>query len=251
MTYVELRDISVYQWFRNPNGTPIITDPIDFLKMVAQNVKGIYIRAMTCKGEEDYAFRLNWELAKQAGLMRGAYGFSSPYTPITYANKFVKIIEATGDPGELPPWLDYEDVKIVPKPPRLSEAATFGWLDRVEQLYRKSMIYTSHVMWFDPKPPTRTNEFKLAVANYTTANMPMLPHGWIDWLMWQYSAKGDGIAEGVKSLQIDKDRFNGTLNELRTLAGWKPELTQQERWMLEIDNWARSQGYIGTNPLGE
>jgi GH25 family lysozyme M1 (1,4-beta-N-acetylmuramidase) len=247
MDYVELRDISVYQWFRNPNGTPILTDPVDFSKMVGQKVKGVYIRAMTCRGEEDYAFRLNWELAKQAGLLRGAYGFTSPTEPLTFANKFTKIILSTGDTGELPPWLDYEDVKIVPKPPRPTAAATRLWLDRVEQNYRRPMIYTSHVMWFDPIPPTWTNDYRLAVANYTTSVLPTLPHGWKDYCMHQYSNKGDGIANGVKSKEIDCDRIRQS--DWKLLTGQTVDQTDQ--WMVEIDTWARTQGYNGIKPFGD
>ena len=247
MDYVELRDISVYQWFRNPNGTPILTDPVDFSKMVGQGVKGVYIRAMTCRGEEDHAFRLNWELAKQSGLKRGAYGFTSPTTPIGFANKFIDIVDATDDYGELPPWLDYEDVKIVPKPPRPTEKATKAWLDRVENMYRRPMIYTSHVMWFDPTPPVWTNNYLLAVANYTTAAYPTIPHGWKDWYMWQYSAKGDGIANGVKSKEIDCDRIRKS--DWYALTG-EPVLDQTDQWMIEMDAWARTQGYTGIRPFG-
>lgn len=172
--------------------------------MAACGVKGVYIRAMTWKGEEDHAFKLNWAMYK--GFPRGAYGFTSTTTPLAHANKFVDIIEATGDPGELPPWMDYEDVKITPLPPRPDEKKTLTWLERVEKLYRRPMIYTSRVMWFT-KAPAWTNEYKLAVANYTAALRPTMPAGWLDWYMWQYSAKGDGIAYGVKSLQIDMDRM--------------------------------------------
>ena len=245
MDYVILNDISNYQWYRNPNGTPILTDPVDPSKMVAQGVKGVYIRAMTCRGEEDYSFRLNWELYKQVGLKRGAYGFTSPTTPLTFADRFVDIIDDTGDPGELPPWLDYEDVKIIPKPPRPTASATKAWLDRVELLYRRPMIYTSHVMWFDPISPVWTNDYKLAVANYTNALRPTLPHGWNDWYMWQYSARGDGIAHGVKSKDIDMDRIRK--EDWVRLVG---EPTQTEKWMTEIDAWARTQGYSGTKPFG-
>lgn len=245
MDYVEVRDLSVYQWFRNPNGTPILTDPVDFSKMVGQGVKGVYIRAMTCRGEEDYAFRLNWELSKQAGLLRGAYGFTSPTSPATFADKFVKIVLSTGDPGELPPWLDYEDVKIVPKPPKPTATATRLWLDLVEKNYRRGMIYTSRYMWFTT-PPSWTNEYKLAVANYTAALRPTLPAGWKDWYMWQYSAKGDGIANGVKSKEIDCDRIRA--EDWETLTG---QITNQnEKWMVEIDTWARTQGYTGIRPFG-
>lgn len=245
MEYVELRDISVYQWYRNPNGTPVLTDPVDPRKMRSQNVKGVYIRAMTWRGEEDYAFRLNWELYK--GFPRGAYGFTSTDTPLAHADKFVKIIESTGDPGELPPWLDYEDVKITPKPPRPDERETLAWLTRVEQLYRRPMIYTSKVMWFT-QPPAWTSSYQLAVANYTAALRPTLPAGWKDWFMWQYSAKGDGWAHGVKSREIDCDRIRKS--DWEALTG-QPVIDQQDQWMKEIDDWARTQGYSGIKPFGE
>ena len=166
MDYVKLNDISNYQWYRHPNGMPILTDPVEPTKMIGQGTRGVYIRAMTWRGEEDYAFKLNWAMYK--GIPRGAYGFTSTDTPVKHAEKFLSIIESTGDPGELPPWLDYEDIKIVPKPPPPDAKETLAWLDLVEKRYRRPMIYTSRYMWFKTAP-SWTSQYKLAVANYTAA----------------------------------------------------------------------------------
>jgi GH25 family lysozyme M1 (1,4-beta-N-acetylmuramidase) len=112
--------------------------------------------------------------------------------------------------------MDYEDVKITPAPPRPDENETLIWLKYVEANYRKPVVYTSRIMWFQKLVPAITENFRLAVANYTAALKPTLPFGWSDWLFWQYSAKGDGIAHGVKSKEIDMDRIRSKDWELLT-----------------------------------
>jgi hypothetical protein len=50
------------------------------------------------------------------------------------------------------------------------------------------------------------------------------PRDYDDWTFWQYSASGEGAVWGVVSASIDRNVFNGTLEELRAKAGLdKPE----------------------------
>jgi hypothetical protein len=46
---------------------------------------------------------------------------------------------------------------------------------------------------------------------------PDIPAPWKDWLFWQYSATGDGLAFGAESKGIDLNLFNGDLIDLQTL----------------------------------
>ena len=58
----------------------------------------------------DPQFAANWQKAKEAGLLRGAYHYLD-YTKsgLEQANYFADLLKA--DPGELPPVVDYEQTR--------------------------------------------------------------------------------------------------------------------------------------------
>ena len=37
---------------------------------------------------------------------------------------------------------------------------------------------------------------------------------WPNWTLWQTTDKGDGLAYGCESKQVDMDQFNGTVEDL-------------------------------------
>mgnify|MGYP005814424153 CR=1 FL=1 len=61
--------------------------------------------------------------------------------------------------------------------------------------------------------------YPLWVANYTTADKPLLPRGWVDYLLWQYSAGRNykGAAYGVSSRDVDLDRVNPSVTDIATV----------------------------------
>jgi GH25 family lysozyme M1 (1,4-beta-N-acetylmuramidase) len=46
---------------------------------------------------------------------------------------------------------------------------------------------------------------------------PTVPGGWGNWLFWQFDQQP---VSGVPSAVVDLDAFNGTLHELKTMAGY-------------------------------
>lgn len=79
------------------------------------------------------------------------------------------------------------------------------------KFYAYPFIYTS-AGWWNPHV-LRSQEWidcPLWVANYTTANQPLLPLDWSQWVMWQYSADGNGKGAeyGAQSASIDLNRFD-------------------------------------------
>lgn len=61
-------------------------------------------------------------------------------------------------------------------------------------------------------------KYPLWVAHWTTASKPILPLGWSDWLLWQYSANGNrlGASWGVSARDVDINRVNPRVTSLRT-----------------------------------
>jgi len=58
-------------------------------------------------------------------------------------------------------------------------------------------------------------DYPLWIAQYTTAAQPVIPPVWNAWTFWQYTDKG-GV-DGING-DVDHNRFNGTLDNLKALA---------------------------------
>ncbi|HXF84414.1 MAG TPA: SH3 domain-containing protein [Anaerolineales bacterium] len=198
-------DVSFYQ--DDPN-TP---KGIDFVRM-RQVADFVIIRA----GQnlwEDRDFKVNWRRAKEAGLPRGSYWFyDSRADPKQQAELWVSLLD--GDFGELPLFLDLEE----------AYGGDFrGWtywrqcLERLKELVgsKEIGIYTAYFYWVNnaPSQPTELEYFHrypLWIANYGVSQ-PLVPKPWNsdEWLFWQFTAMGDGLAYGVESSEIDLNYFNG------------------------------------------
>src|SRR6185312_9985179 len=63
---------------------------------------------------------------------------------------------------------------------------------------------------------TQFASYPLDIANYSSTS-PKLPSGWSKWTLWQYAA-----GENSQLGNYDKDVFNGSLDQLRQLAGIDP-----------------------------
>jgi GH25 family lysozyme M1 (1,4-beta-N-acetylmuramidase) len=203
----------------------------------ATGISFVLVKASEAGGQ-DRLFAQHWAEAKSAGLLRGGYHFLRQSTD---AHQQVQAyLRALGnDPGELPPILDIEDVKM-------TDAASYAaaaqlWLHEVEsQLHRWPIIYTG-AWWWNPNMliggqyPDWAGGYRLWVASYPLRNdvpavaqieqgqlTPILPKGWTSWMFWQYSgdvATQDGITDELGRLvHVDLNVFNGTVDELNALA---------------------------------
>ena len=176
----------------------------------------------------DPQFKANWQKAKDAGLIRGAYHYLDYTKPgIDQANYFADLLK--NDPGELPPVVDYELRRTDNNP-----SAALGFLrDCLDQLTKRTelfedmsikrpMIYTGPGFWMEYGDQTKSEywiQFPLWNGHWITSNSPKVPMPWTMWHFWQFTSKGPGEAFGSESLSMDMNRFNGTLNELMEFAG--------------------------------
>jgi lysozyme len=195
-------------------------------KSVHMGAKFVFVKASQ-RLFKDADFEWNWQPAKTAGLLRGAYHFLTwDVDPRLQAQWFWSIIK--NDPGELPPVADYES--------RLNADGAINklliFLQELERLSgRVTMIYTSRGFWaeYGAKYPGITR-YPLWIANYGVSK-PISPLPWTNWQFWQYSCTGDGLAYGAESKGLDLNWFNGTLEELYAFAGIiaKPEPTDAQK----------------------
>ena len=125
----------------------------DFEKMKKAGATFVYIKASQ-NVWADKSFQTNWEGAKAAGLLRGAYHFYRTSAPAkAQAEHFIRHV--TLEPGDLPPVLDVEptnaQIKAYGGTEKLLQAIR-TWLHVVEQavgvrpiLYVNQYFVTHHL----------------------------------------------------------------------------------------------------------
>ena len=178
----------------------------DFKKIKARS-RGVILKA----GQGSWADEKFEEFrngANQEKVLFGTYWFyDERYAPKDQAKLWAETI--INDPGALGAWLDLEQWE--PGPYNTWQ----HWKECMEEFKVllptvKLGVYTRK-NYFDRKVGVNHAYFTqhpLWVAHYSTDPSPLLPTGWDNWEIWQYSQSGDGKAHGVGSDGIDMDRYN-------------------------------------------
>jgi lysozyme len=189
---------------------------VNFDTMKAAGAPGVIIRA----GQNNWVdadFSHNWQAAKNAGLLRGAYWFyDSRHPPLAQAAIFASLLN--DDPAEMEVWCDYEE---------FYGGAYAGWrhfavfVAEIKRLLpsAKVGIYSGFFYWRDhsPNPTTEAaslawfGQFALWIAWYADVSVVRIPAPWSSALYWQYTDNGDGPKYGTESLNVDLNYFNGSL----------------------------------------
>jgi lysozyme len=166
-----------------------------------------FVKATDGQDYVDPTFTQNWEEARAAGLLRGAYHFfRAEDDPEVQAEWFWKTV---GDGSELPLVVDVEQTMGQSASVVISRLAQF--LDSLEKSARRQpMIYTAPGFW-DGLGADEFGGYPLWVAEYGVAQ-PKLPTGWKLWDFWQYSESGQ--VPGIHG-PVDLDVFNGPLSALQ------------------------------------
>ena len=209
-TYLVIRKINkpvsyVYKGFEIPlpigfevHGIDVsrYQDNIDWEKVKAMQSDGVTLDFAIIKATEgaslvDPKFRRNWLLAKENGIIRGAYHFYRPgRDPVLQAENFLAIVKT--ETGDLPPVLDIEVEDSVRKPELVREIQT--WLTIVEsRLKVKPVIYTN-ANFYQRNLAGLFDNYPLWVAHYFALGTG--PRVERKWHLWQHSEKGrvNGIA---------------------------------------------------------
>ena len=206
---VKTRQVMVNPWFiseRDTLGVDIseYQADVDMDALCAQGVRFAYIRATEGSSGTDERFYVNWESAGKSGLIRGAYHFFSFDSPgETQARNY---IETVGDlSGCLIPAIDveYYGDKEQDPPQREDVVRELGVLLRLleEEYGVKPMIYASGRLYetcikgaFDEYPRWVRSVF-----------YPVLFEAGGNWLVWQYSDRGelDGYSGGERFIDLN------------------------------------------------
>ena len=217
---------------------------IDWPKVRATGQRFVLIKATEGETYADPTFENNWIGAKTSGLLRGAYCYFHPNQDgKKQADRFISVVKALNDNGELPMTIDLEVPDATQKDKII--AKTKIWLDEVEQAFgRKPMIY-SGVSFLETNfselggaPPAWAKDYPFWLSwypiQYTPGMTPLMPRGWFTWNFWQYSSNGN--LNGINT-KVDLDLFNGTLDDLYKFAGVQaPDQTPQSHTVAAGDS---------------
>lgn len=158
----------------------------------------------------DSKFITNWQAIKAQGLVRGTYQFFRPgQDPLAQANFVLSRVAAAGgfQPNDLPVVMDMETADG--QSPTTIQARMHVWLNRIEAATgKKPIIYTANFQ--SGNIGTGFSSYVLWVANYG-ATCPLMPSGWAQWKIWQYSSTGSVSGIGGN---VDVNKWNGTLAQL-------------------------------------
>ena len=205
------KNIFINKWFVNEAKSTIGVDvssyqeDVDMNELKAQDIEFIYIKASEGSQTQDRRFAENWENAKKAGLLSGAYHFFSYDSEgITQAENF---IDAAGPDmtGRLLPAVDveyYGDKEQNPpeKEDVVRELRIF--LERVEKEYGvKPLIYTSPGI-YEKYLKGEFDEYKRWMSSLYQ------PLSWVykdDWYIWQYLNRGElkGYSGGERYIDLN------------------------------------------------
>jgi lysozyme len=191
---------------------------VDWAKVKASGVAFAVIKATESKGYVDPCFKKNWEGARAAGIMRGAYCFWHPQQdPKAQAEHFY---ETVGDllPGDLPPTVDVE------RNDRLSPVTVNERLvvvcKEVAGIFGKTPILYTSARVCKEQGITVGGDCPVWLARYYARQGfrkegPPLPPQWKRWSIWQ-TGYGDGLP-GISG-DVDRDFWQGTFEELQALC---------------------------------
>jgi lysozyme len=172
-----------------------------------------FIRVSDGATIHDSKFAANWDGAKRAGVLRGAYQFFRPEeSAIDQANVLIAALRVRGT-GELPPVIDIEVTGGLPLATVVANARV--WIEHVRgQLGVEPIVYTNYGMW-RWGGATELGRQPLWLAHYTH-RCPSVPPPWSRWTFWQYT--DNGRVDGIDT-PVDLDVFDGTIDELRRRFG--------------------------------
>ena len=205
------KKIFINKWFVDENNSIIGVDVsayqanIDMNKLKEQNIKFIYIKATEGSKKQDDRFAQNWENAKNADLLSGAYHFFSYDSEgKTQAENFIQTV---GDDiqGRLLPVVDveyYGDKEQNPpnKADVVRELRVF--LDILEEQYGvKPLIYTRADI-YNNYLKGEFDQYKKWISSFYT------PISWNykdEWYIWQYLNRGqlEGYTGGEKYIDLN------------------------------------------------
>jgi lysozyme len=159
-----------------------------------------FIKATEGITRKDATFKRNWDKARQAGIIRGAYHFFyATRDPLKQAINFRNVVQL--ESGDLPPVLDIEVHNN--QPPAVIRSTAKIWLEEMEKVYGVKPIIYTNVNFYEKYLGKEFDSYPLWVAHYYQKERPRINRRWV---FWQHS--DIGRVNGIRS-SVDFNVFRG------------------------------------------
>jgi lysozyme len=185
---------------------------IDWTSLTASGVAFAYIKATEGSSFRDKRFQQNWNDAKAAGMLRGAYHFLTQCrSGADQAANFIRTVPR--EAGALPPAVDAEHMG--PCAPGRSVADIRGemlvFMNLVEAHYgKRPVVYVTrefHQAYLDGYLNTESFWVRSLFLPPSIREQ--------SWLFWQFHHRG--LRPGING-SVDLDAFRGSTNDLAAIA---------------------------------
>ncbi len=190
---------------------------IDWEALKGQDVQFAYLKATEGSSFQDKQFEANWENAQKAGVLTGAnHFFSFDSEGKTQAENFIAAVPKTA--GTLPPVVDIEFYGDNEKnrPSREETAAILDvLLDELEAHYGVKPVLYATMKSYRAYLESGYEEYPIWIRDVFSC--PNLPDG-REWAFWQYSARHRLKGYDGREPFIDRNVFNGTLEDLKQIC---------------------------------
>lgn len=210
---------------------------VDWNAVKNSGARFAYIKASEGPWTLNDFFAQQYNGAANAGLLRGAYHFARPNWSGGSAQAQVMLESGGGwsaDGKTLPPALDMEDNPYVKtdgtnKCYGMSPSALINWTKDFTTTIKAytgvdAIIYTSYYFWQECFGGSNAfaNTNPLWIAAYY-ASSPWMPGQWPKQTIWQYANNYADQGQTIPAtFPGDQNVFNGTMDQLRTLAQGSP-----------------------------
>lgn len=182
---------------------------VDFAKVKAAGIEAVILKATQGDMLTDSRLIVNEALAREQGLLVGAYHYGIAGDPQGQANHFLAAIKTLH--GPILPVLDFERGTS-----NMSLAEAKIWLDAVQQ--QRSILpvlYTGEYLKSFGKQATLL-DYPLWLSEY--GPQAKLPIGFDTWTLWQFTNGVVGplphTIDGVTGI-VDISYFNGSVDDLK------------------------------------
>lgn len=226
---------------------------IDWPRVALSGIRFAWSKCGQGNDGHDPNFQKNVAGCRLTGIYPGAYWFAYSLpsrrvgdgrSPREEAERFFRLSGGIGRlPGELPPALDLEWPEVGEWGKWGCSAAQIGAWHRefateVTQLWGRLPILYTYPFWARAVHAGGAFEwaadYPLWIANYMHIEKyepppeakPYIPKPWTTWTAWQWSADKGRHIPGILT-DIDRNLFNGTVDDLRRFAGIDPDADTQ------------------------
>ena len=189
---------------------------VDMLQLKGQGIQFIYIKATEGSSHVDDYFERNWQNAKDASLLAGAYHFFSfDSAGETQAPNFIEVVGQSLS-GRLLPAVDIElygsHTESLPQKESVVRELKAMLSALEEQYHVKPMLYVQKDLYEKYLADDFSDYPRWIRDVYVPANW----HNGKDWLVWQYNDRGklNGYSGGEKYIDLDVLNPDKSLNDL-------------------------------------